>query len=111
MALARLDDTDSSLRAAAVGDVSVVVEGPGTHRHVLSRSFLLGARGAHPKVVVETASLAARDVVISFTDGISTRADLGADFDLLREHPIVIAHQIVERFARDNDDALVLVVA
>jgi anti-sigma regulatory factor (Ser/Thr protein kinase) len=111
MAIARVDDTDSSLRAAVVGDVSLVVEGPGTHRHVLSRPFLLGARGAKPKVVIETASLAARDVVISFTDGISTRADVGADSDLLREHPIVIAHQIVERFARDNDDALVLVVA
>jgi hypothetical protein len=111
MAVARVDDTGQSLRAAVVGDVSLLVDGPGTHRHVLSRPFLLGARGTKPKIVVETASLATRDVVILFTDGISTRADLQADLELLREHPIVIAQQIVERFARDNDDALVLVVA
>ena len=111
MAVARVDDTGQSLRAAVVGDVSLLVDGPGTHRHVLSRPFLLGARGHKPKIVIETASLATRDVVILFTDGISTRADLQADLELLREHPIVIAEQIVERFARDNDDALVLVVA
>jgi hypothetical protein len=27
----------------------------------------------------------------------------------LREHPIVIAHQLVERFGRADDDVLVLV--
>jgi anti-sigma regulatory factor (Ser/Thr protein kinase) len=111
MAVARIDDTDQSLRGAAIGDVSLFVRGPGTHRNVLSRPFLLGARGAKPKVVVEPMPLGPRDVVILFTDGISSRADLQGDLDLLREHPVVIAHQIVERFSRDNDDALVLVVA
>ena len=29
---------------------------------------------------------------------------------LLRAHPAVIAQRVLERFGRDNDDALVLVV-
>ena len=60
---------------------------------------------------LENIALGARDAVILFSDGISTKVDLRADLDLLREHPIVIAHQVVERFARDNDDALVLVAS
>ena len=36
--------------------------------------------------------------------------DLTGEHDLLREHPVVIAQRVVERFARDNDDVLVMVV-
>jgi serine/threonine protein phosphatase PrpC len=111
MALARIGETDQKLYATVVGDASVHIEGPGTHRGVAGRAFVLGARGQRLKVTVEEGTLGPRDVVILATDGISPRADLQADLDLLREHPIVIAHQIVERFARGNDDALVLVVA
>jgi hypothetical protein len=111
LALARIAEVDPSMRAAVVGDASLQVEGPGMHRRVVGRSFVLGARGSKPRPVVEDFSLGLRDVVVSFTDGISPRADLHEDLELLREHPIVIAHQIVERFARSNDDALVLVVA
>jgi anti-sigma regulatory factor (Ser/Thr protein kinase) len=111
MAVARIGEQDQALRAAVFGDVSLQIEGPGTHRRVMARSFVLGAPGPRPKTVVEESTLGKRDVVILFTDGISARADLQADPDLLREHPIVIAHQLVERFARDNDDALVVVVA
>jgi anti-sigma regulatory factor (Ser/Thr protein kinase) len=111
MALARIGEPDRSLQAAVMGDVTLLVAGPGTHRRVTARSFVLGAPGQRPKTVVEESSLGARDVVILFSDGISPRIDLQEELDLLREHPIVIAHQVVERFARDNDDALVLVVA
>jgi hypothetical protein len=111
MAVAQIGELDQSLRAAVMGDVSLHVNGPQTHRRVIGRSFVLGARGQRPKTVVEEFALGSRDVVMLFSDGISPRADLRADLDLLREHPIVIAHQVVERFARDNDDALVLVVA
>jgi len=82
-----------------MGDVSLHVQGLETHRRVIG----------HP--LVDECALAQGDVVMLFTNGISTRADLEGELDLLREHPIVIAHQIVHRFARDDDDALVLVVA
>jgi anti-sigma regulatory factor (Ser/Thr protein kinase) len=111
MALARIGEIDSTMRAAVVGDTIMLVEGPTTHRRIVGRAFVLGSSGARPKVAVEEAPLELRDVVLLCTDGISPRADFRADAALLREHPIVIAHQIVERFARSNDDALVVVVA
>jgi hypothetical protein len=111
LAVARIGEIDLTMRAAVVGDASLQVEGPGTHRRVAGRSFVLGSRGSGPKTVVEESVRGLFDVVVSFTDGISPRADLHGDLELLREHPIIIAHQIVERFARSNDDALVLVVA
>jgi hypothetical protein len=110
MAIARVSDVSAAIQAAVLGDASLHVEGPGTHRRVSGRPFILGARGQRPKTVVEDVLLGSRDVVLLFTDGISSRADLSGDLDLLREHPIVVAHQMVERFARENDDALVCVV-
>jgi len=111
MTLARIGELDQTLRATVVGDANFQVEGPGTHRRLAGRSFVLGARGSRLKIVVEESGLQLRDVVVLSSDGISPRADLHEDLDLLREHPIVIAHQVLERFARANDDALVLVVA
>ncbi len=111
LALARVGELDPLMRATVVGDASLQVEGPGRHLRVGGRAFVLGARGQRPKTVVEEIPLVLRDVVLLFTDGISLRTDLQQDLDLLREHPIVIAHQLVERFARNTDDALVLAVA
>jgi anti-sigma regulatory factor (Ser/Thr protein kinase) len=111
MAVARIGEPAQSFQAAVLGDVTLLVEGPNAHRYVTARSFVLGSPGQRPKTVVEESTLGAREVVVMFSDGISSRVDLRADLDLLREHPVIIAHQLVERFARDNDDALVLVVA
>jgi anti-sigma regulatory factor (Ser/Thr protein kinase) len=111
LALARVGELDPLMRATIVGDANLQVEGPGRHLRVGGRAFVLGARGQRPKPVVEEIPLVLRDVVLLFTDGISLRADLQQELDLLREHPIVIAHQLVERFSRNNDDALVLAVA
>jgi anti-sigma regulatory factor (Ser/Thr protein kinase) len=111
VALGSLNEPDPRLRAVVLGDVNVQIAGPQVSRRVTGRSFVLGSPGQLPKLNIEERAVGPRDVLILFTDGISARADLAADLDLLREHPIVIAHQVVERYARDNDDALVLVVA
>jgi hypothetical protein len=49
-------------------------------------------------------------MVVLFSDGIRSKLDLAGELDLLREHPAVIAQRVVERFARDDDDVLVMVV-
>jgi hypothetical protein len=46
-----------------------------------------------------------------FSDGITSRADLSEDLELLRQPPVVIAHQLVARHARGTDDVLVLVAS
>jgi hypothetical protein len=48
-------------------------------------------------------------VVMLFSDGLSTRLSLSEEPELLREHPILIAQKLMDAFARDNDDALILV--
>jgi hypothetical protein len=47
---------------------------------------------------------------VLFSDGVRSRVDLAGELDLLREHPVVVAQRVVERFGRPDDDVLVLVV-
>jgi anti-sigma regulatory factor (Ser/Thr protein kinase)/serine/threonine protein phosphatase PrpC len=109
LATARLHEPSGQLESASVGNAAVRLCGPQLHRRFSGRSFVLGAPGQVRKPVTEREQIGPRDVLILFSDGINSRADLERDLDLLREHPIVIAHQFVERFGRDNDDVLVLV--
>jgi hypothetical protein len=44
-----------------------------------------------------------------FTDGIESSMAIEGDLELLREHPLGIAHQLAVRFGRESDDVLVLV--
>jgi anti-sigma regulatory factor (Ser/Thr protein kinase) len=100
-------------RVAAVGcagNTSVHVYGTGAARRFSGASFVLGAPGRAPKILYEEHPLAPHDAVVLFTDGLTTKTDLQGELDLvLREHPIGIAEELVRRFARPNDDALVLV--
>ncbi len=109
MAVARIAEPSDTMQAGAIGNVSLHAYGPGARYHLTGPSFVVGARGRQPRIALEDHALSMRDALILFSDGIFTRADIGGELDLLREHPIIIAHQFVERFARDNDDALVLV--
>jgi hypothetical protein len=70
---------------------------------------VLGARGPEPRLREETETLLPRPLLVMFSDGVSARADLSEDRDLLREPPLVIAHQLILRHGRSTDDALVLV--
>jgi hypothetical protein len=58
---------------------------------------------------VETAPVAADEVFVAFTDGVSSRASISDELALLREHPIVIAQYLVEHFGREDDDVLAVV--
>jgi hypothetical protein len=102
--------TADEIEAACVGNVSVHAYGFSAGWRMLGTSFVLDAPDPTRKPVREEHPLGPRDALVLFTDGLSTRTQLEGDLDLLREHPIVIAHQLALRFGRDNDDALVLVV-
>jgi hypothetical protein len=106
---ARVDDL-GSVSVAAVGNVGAHVYGPAGSGRFGGTSFVLGARGQVKRIASETRLLGPRDVLVLFSDGIKSSMDLGADLDLLREHPVVVAQRVVERFARPDDDVLVLVV-
>jgi anti-sigma regulatory factor (Ser/Thr protein kinase) len=108
MAVSRFTDREHT-DTACVGNVSVHLNGPQLARRVSGPSFVLGAPGPVRRIATESCLVGSWDALVVFTDGLSTRADAG-DLALLREHPIVIAHQLTERFGRTTDDALVLVV-
>ncbi len=110
MAVARIPEPGDAVEVAAVGNIAIHVTGPRGSWRTSGSSFVVGAPGDPRKPMTHERALDPRDVLILFTDGLTTRTDLQGELDLLREHPIIIAHQLVERFGRDNDDALVLVV-
>lgn len=109
MAAARLDAA-GQVSVAGVGNVGAHVYGPGRSWRFGGSSYVLGSPGGARRVAIESQSLLAREVLVLFTDGIRSRLDLTGQLNLLREHPVVIAQRVVERFARDDDDVLVMVV-
>jgi anti-sigma regulatory factor (Ser/Thr protein kinase) len=110
MAAARFDRRAGELRHAAAGNISTHLYWPKASRRLVSASRVLGAAGAaRPRPVVERESLERRPLLLMFSDGVSSRADLADDLELLRQPALVIAHQVLARFGRTTDDALVLV--
>jgi len=109
MASARLEGSGDMV-VAGVGNVGAHVYGPGSSWRFGGSSYVLGSPGGARRIAVEHHRLEARDVLVLFSDGIRSKLDLTGELDLLREHPVVIAQRIVERFARDDDDVLVMVV-
>jgi anti-sigma regulatory factor (Ser/Thr protein kinase) len=109
MAVARIDERTGALEHAGVGNVTTRIERWRSSRILSGSSATLGARGPRRKPMVESVTLEPREVVLMYTDGLTTRVDLSGEPELLREHPIVIAQRVMAGFARPNDDALVLV--
>jgi anti-sigma regulatory factor (Ser/Thr protein kinase)/serine/threonine protein phosphatase PrpC len=110
MAAVRIREPGDVAVVGCAGNASVHVYGLGAARRFSGPSFVLGAAGRPPRIFVEEHLLAPSDAVVLFTDGLTTKTDLEGELDLvLREHPVVIAQRLVERFGRGNDDALVLV--
>lgn len=99
----------SSLSLASVGNITTELVRPHTSRRFGASSFVVGSQQRAWRAHQESAALTAGDALIMFTDGVTSRAIIDEDLALLREHPVVIAHQLVARFGREDDDALVLV--
>jgi anti-sigma regulatory factor (Ser/Thr protein kinase) len=110
MSVARLKESDNTIDVACVGNITIEAVAPRTRRRFGGASFVLGSPQARTRVPVERTNIPSGTALVMFTDGVMSRASIEEDFALLREHPIVIAHQLVERFGRDGDDALALVV-
>ena len=109
MTIARIED-GGGFALASVGNVTAQLVGPGTSKRFGGSSFVLGAPGGARRMTTELHAMGPRDALVVFSDGVTSRLDLTGDHALLREHPVVMAQRIVERFGRDNDDATVLVV-
>jgi anti-sigma regulatory factor (Ser/Thr protein kinase) len=109
MTAARIE-ASGDLSIAGVGNVGARAYGVGAPWRFGGSSFVLGTPGGARRIAIERHRLAPRDVLVLFTDGIRSHFDLTGEHELLREHPIVVAQRVVERFARPDDDVLVMVV-
>jgi anti-sigma regulatory factor (Ser/Thr protein kinase) len=105
MTIVRLDLATRVLAHAACGNVTTrVLDVLGTAVAMSGQSRVLGARTRHA-FPIETAQLASRQVLVIYTDGLSSRIDAGD----LRRPTLVLAHDLVVRFGRAHDDAIVVV--
>ena len=111
MTIARIDEGLGQVALASVGNVSVQLVGPARAKRFGGSSYVLGSPGGARRVATEVHPMGARDALVVFSDGVTSRIDLTGDQGLLLEHPVVIAQRVVERFGRTNDDVTVLVVA
>jgi anti-sigma regulatory factor (Ser/Thr protein kinase)/serine/threonine protein phosphatase PrpC len=111
MTVVRIDEAREEIALACVGNVAAQLVGPAGSRRFGGSSFVLGSPGGARRVTTEVRPIEMRDALVLFSDGVSSRMDLTGEHDLLREHPVVVAQRVVERFAREHDDVTVLVVA
>ncbi len=93
-----------------VGNVSTRVIGDrGNARHFGSAAGTLGS--VFPRRVnIDREAFGVGEVLVMFTDGLTSRVDLTYEPALTRQHPIIVAHSLLGRFVRGTDDVLVAVV-
>ena len=108
MAVAQIDNAAGSVRFAGVGNIVGIVVSGEASQHLLSTD---GTVGYNMRLIREVSvDWSARSTMILTTDGLSTRWNLSRHPGLIRHHPSLIAAVLHRDFARDSDDATVLVV-
>jgi len=106
MGLALIDHQRSILTYAGFGNIRIRVVGAGR----VSFGSMNGIVGDNVrKVMEEETAFGPGDLVIMYTDGISDKFGLGDYPGLIRKEPQQIADTIFRDYARQNDDALIVV--
>ncbi len=109
MAVARIDPKAQLVEHACVGNVQARLYRPRETQRFASHPGVLGAPKQGRRFRTETFPLQTNDVLVMFSDGLSTKVDISEELLLLWQHPIVIAEHILNRFGQSHDDAIVLV--
>jgi hypothetical protein len=108
MAVAMFDRKAGSVRYAGVGNIVGIVHVPESVQHLISTD---GTVGYNMRTVRESElGWNQNSALVVSTDGLSTRWNLSRHPGLMQHHPSLIAAVLHRDFARDNDDATVLVV-
>jgi anti-sigma regulatory factor (Ser/Thr protein kinase) len=108
MTVAHIDG--GSMELASVGNIVTRLCRPRFSQSFRGESRVLGQRGARRKITVEQTTVVPGDVVMLFTDGLKSDANLAEDLALMREHPLLMAHHLFAKYRRGHDDALVAVI-
>lgn len=108
MTIAAFDD-GGDVTLAGVGNVMAYVVGPQAASRFTGSAGFVGSPGPLRKITIERLHVTPFDAVLLFSDGVTSGMSLEDDLAFLREAPVVIAQRTLERFARGNDDAIVVV--
>ncbi|CAD6552854.1 hypothetical protein LMG28727_05432 [Paraburkholderia kirstenboschensis] len=108
MAIAKFEPANAVLSFAGIGNIVSVVHTGDSAQHLLSMDGTVGynMRAVRPG----EARWIPGSVFIATTDGLSTRWNLNRHPGLTNRHPSLIASVLHRDFARDADDATVVVV-
>lgn len=108
MAIASIDPDKGRLDFAGVGNLAGCIFYQNARRHLMSHN---GIVGSNMRKVQEFAhEWGPGATLILHSDGVATRWDLNAYSGLLFRHPALIAAVLYRDFARQRDDAMVLVL-
>ena len=105
-AVARVEP-GGAVRYCGAGNTSGSVYGPDSHVHMVSQPGTLGHVAPRPRAFDYRVGRGA--LIVMHTDGISARWSLDAYPGLAQRHPSLIAAVLYRDFARESDDATVLV--
>jgi anti-sigma regulatory factor (Ser/Thr protein kinase) len=108
LGIVRLERQSRSLTQACVGNIATLVCRPGEVHAMSCNPGVLGISQQRPRSVRGESWLRPGELLVMHTDGLSTRTTV-EDAVLLRRHPLVVAHELMRRFSKSHDDALVLV--
>jgi serine phosphatase RsbU (regulator of sigma subunit) len=108
MAVACIDTQSQTLRYAGLGNISSVVHRQGVAARLVSTDGTVGygVRKARESLT----PWMPRSTLIMNTDGLSSRWNLSKHPGLLACHPVLIAAVLHRDFARNKDDATVVVI-
>jgi anti-sigma regulatory factor (Ser/Thr protein kinase) len=108
MSLAIIDHERQVCTYAGVGNITASLITGGSSRSMVSQNGTLGA--VLPRTVQEyTYPVERNTLLLMFSDGLNTRAELGGYAGVQYRHPMLMAGLLYRDFTRRRDDATVLV--
>ncbi len=106
--IAAIDNSDSSLTYAAVGNTAASVISRDASRSLVAHSGTLGV--ASPRIQEFSMDWPKDGVLIMHSDGLQSRWDIASYSGLISRHPAVIGAALIRDFRRQRDDVSVVVV-
>ena len=108
LAIAVIDEDKGQLSFAGVGNIAGCIFMDGGRRHLMSHNGIVGSNLRKVQEFVHPWAEGA--MLILHSDGIATRWDLKTYAGLIFRHPSLIAAVLYRDFARQRDDAMVIVL-
>ena len=108
MAIAVIDEQKGQLSFAGVGNIAGCIFTSGARRHLMSHNGIVGSNLRKVQEFVHEWEPGA--MLLLHSDGIATRWDLDTYSGLQFRHPSLIAAVLYRDFARQRDDAMVVVL-